>query len=52
MKTAIPLLFSLIIALHTFGQKADSSKLFKAIMEADRIIETDGRDFFKNVERL
>ena len=50
MKTAIPLLFSLLMAENAFGQQADSSKLFSAIKEADRIIATDPRDFFKNVE--
>lgn len=50
MKTAIPLLFSLIIPLNILGQQADSSKFMAAVKEADRIIETDNRDFFSNVE--
>jgi len=50
MKTAIPLFFSLFIAMNSLGQQADSSGLMTVIKEADRIIATDPRDFFKNVE--
>jgi len=50
MKTAITQLFSLPIALNVFGQQTDTSRLYKAVMEADRLIATDPRDFFRNVE--
>jgi len=37
---------------NTFSQKIENPKLDSAILKADRLIETDTRVFFKNVESL
>jgi CubicO group peptidase (beta-lactamase class C family) len=50
VKIVISQLFLLLLTLNTFGLQADCSKLYSAIKEADILIETDPRDFFKNVE--
>lgn len=52
MKIIILIVSSLLIACNTFGQKIEYPKLDSAILKADRIIETDTRVFFKNVESL
>jgi CubicO group peptidase (beta-lactamase class C family) len=52
VKIIILILGSLLPALNSFSQKIEDSKLDSAILLADRIIETDTRDFFKNVESL
>jgi CubicO group peptidase (beta-lactamase class C family) len=52
MKRIITTVSTLIFALHTFSQKIDNAKLDSAILVADRIISTDNRVFFKNVESL
>jgi len=43
---------SLLVACTTFSQKIEAPKLDSAIVKADRLIETDTRVFFKNVESL
>ena len=43
---------SLLIVNNIFSQKIEKSKLDASIGIADRIIESDNRDFFKNVESL
>lgn len=52
MKITIVFLSSLLIVCNTLSQEIDNSKLDSAIFKADRIIETDSRDFFKNIESL
>jgi CubicO group peptidase (beta-lactamase class C family) len=52
MKITILIAGSLLMGYHSIGQKIENSKLDSAILLADRIIETDTRVFFKNVESL
>lgn len=52
MKIIILIVCSLLIAYNTFSQEIENLKLDSAILKADRIIETDTREFFKNVESL
>jgi len=52
MKRYLAFLCSLIPGLITFSQKIDNRALDSAISKADRIITTDNRAFFKNVESL
>ncbi len=52
MKKAIVFMFGLLTATNAFSQKIDNAKLDSAIIVADRIITTDNRVFFKNVESI
>jgi len=52
MKKAIVFMFGLLAAANAFCQKIDKAKLDSAIIVADRIITTDKRVFFKNVESI
>ena len=52
MKKIIVILSSLLVAYNTFSQKIDNAKLDSTIRVADKIISTDSRAFFKNVESL
>jgi hypothetical protein len=42
----------LLMIQNSFSQKIDSLKLNSVILKADRLIETDPRAFFKNIESL
>jgi CubicO group peptidase (beta-lactamase class C family) len=52
VKIIILITGNLLMVYHSFSQKIENSKLDSAILKADRIIETDTRVFFKNVESL
>jgi CubicO group peptidase (beta-lactamase class C family) len=52
MKIIILITGSLLMVYNLFSQKIEKSKLDSAILLADRLIETDTRVFFKNVESL
>lgn len=52
MKTTSLLILCYLIINCTLGQKIDNIKLDSAILKADKIIETDTRVYFKNVESL
>jgi len=52
MKKLILIVSSLLIVCNVFSQKIDNSKLDSAILKANKIIETDPRVFFKNVESI
>ena len=52
MKTIILILSGLLMVCNTVGQKIEPSKLDSAIVKANKIIETDTRVIFKNVESL
>jgi CubicO group peptidase (beta-lactamase class C family) len=52
MRKIIATLLSILIVNNSFSQKLEKSTLDASILKADRIIETDNRDFFKNVESL
>lgn len=52
MRIIIAIVSSLLIAYNSFSQEIKNSKLDSAILKADKIIETDTRAFFKNVESL
>lgn len=52
MKRNIAFACTLISGLASFSQKIDMAKLDSAILASDRIISTDNRAFFKNVESL
>ena len=52
MKRLIAAVSTLLFVHSTFSQKIDLAKLDSAILAADRIISTDNRAFFKNVESL
>ena len=52
MKKAIAFVFGFLIAANAFCQKIDKTMLDSAIIVADRIITTDNRVFFKNVESI
>ncbi|MCI0474121.1 MAG: hypothetical protein L0Y76_11115 [Ignavibacteria bacterium] len=52
MKTIFIIAASFLIAYGAFGHVIDNSQLDTAILKADRIIETDTRVFFKNVESI
>lgn len=52
MKTAFTIISTLMLAVNLSGQKIDYVLLESAIREADRIITTDNRQFFKNVESI
>ncbi len=52
MKIIVVIVSSLLIAYNAFSQTIEYSELDSAIFKADRIIETDTREFFKNVESL
>jgi len=47
----LPLLL-LLVFVNAYSQKIDYAKLDSAISKADKIIETDSRVFFKNVESM
>ena len=50
MKTTISFLISLALSLPAFCQQPDTSGLRAALKVPDEFIETDPRDFFRNVE--
>jgi CubicO group peptidase (beta-lactamase class C family) len=52
MKRIILIICTYLIICNAFGQKIDNTKLDSAISAANRIITTDSRVFFKNVESL
>ena len=52
MKRTIVAVSTLLFVQSTFSQKIDMAKLDSAILKSDRIISTDNRAFFKNVESL
>jgi len=52
MKRIIAAVSTLLFVQSTFSQKIDNAKLDSTIFVADRIISTDNRAFFKNVESL
>ena len=52
VKNIIVILGSLLIVSDAFSQKIENSKLDSALFASDRIISTDNRTFFKNVESL
>jgi CubicO group peptidase (beta-lactamase class C family) len=52
MKRIIAAVSTLLFVQITFSQKIDMAKLDSAILVSDRIISTDNRAFFKNVESL
>lgn len=52
MKKPIVILSFLMNAIFVYGQKIEETKLDSAISKVDRIISTDSRVFFKNVESL
>jgi CubicO group peptidase (beta-lactamase class C family) len=52
MKRLIAAVSTFLFVHSTFSQKIDMAKLDSAIIAADRIISTDNRAFFKNVESL
>jgi len=52
MKKLIVVISSLLFVIIAFGQKIETTKLDSAILKADKIIETNPRVFFKNVESL
>ncbi len=52
MKKIIVILNILLLVCNTFSQKIDNPALDSAISKADKLISTDPRAFFKNVESL
>lgn len=52
MKRIIAAVSTLLLVQSTFSQKIDNAKLDSAILAVDKIISTDKRAFFKNVESL
>jgi CubicO group peptidase (beta-lactamase class C family) len=52
MKRIIAAVSTLLFVQSTFSQKIDNAKLDSTILVAGRIISTDNRAFFKNVESL
>jgi len=52
IRMKIIIVSSLLMLSNTFSQHIDKLKLDSAIMKADRIIVSDSRVFFKNVESL
>ena len=52
MKIIIAAVSALLFVQSTYSQKIDNEKLDSTMLVADRIISTDNRVFFKNVESL
>ena len=52
MKIIIAAVSALLFVQSTFSQKIDNEKLDSTMLVADRIISTDNRAFFKNVESV
>jgi CubicO group peptidase (beta-lactamase class C family) len=52
IKKTIVIVSTLLIVSNACCQKIDNTKLNSAILEADKIITTDSRAFFKNVESV
>jgi CubicO group peptidase (beta-lactamase class C family) len=52
MKKSIAIASGLLFAINAFCQNIDNAKFDSAISAADRIITTDNRSFFKNVESI